>query len=272
MIKELRSANASIVVYEDAFNKRIRIDDYYGERHELLALIREATPSWAEKLIVKSRANDIDWFGESGFTREAFIAGYFNGVDLHFATKYLSPARSIASRKNIEDKIIDDIHRGATTLHHFEPEAVTLATPDDAGQLAALYHSIFEVYPTPLHNADHIRNTMEAGTMYVMIRDGSKILSTASAEINRTYHNAELTDCATTPEAQGKGHMRCLLMHLEDLLVPQGITSLYSIARAESFGMNKVFHQLNYTYGGRLVNNCLIYSGLEDMNVWYKLV
>ncbi|MDH4057298.1 MAG: hypothetical protein OEU76_00970, partial [Cyclobacteriaceae bacterium] len=66
------------------------------------------------------------------------------------------------------------------------------------------------------------------------------------------------------------GHMKKLLFKLENELTKQGINCLYSLARAESYGMNKAFFQLGYTYGGRLINNCYIFSGLEDMNVWYK--
>ena len=79
-----------------------------------------------------------------------------------------------------------------------------------------------------------------------------------------------VTDCATQKYAQGKGYMKKLLLALEEKLVGDGIKCLYTLARAESVGMNKAFFQLGYAYGGRLVNNCYIYSGIEDMNVWWK--
>ncbi len=34
--------------------------------------------------------------------------------------------------------------------------------------------------------------------------------------------------------------------------------------------MNAAFHQLGYTYTGRLANNCYIFDKLEDMNIWVK--
>ncbi|MBA4057659.1 MAG: putative beta-lysine N-acetyltransferase, partial [Marivirga sp.] len=140
----------------------------------------------------------------------------------------------------------------------------------DADELALLYSSTFKVYPTPLGDVTHILKTFDEGTKYVVIREQDKIVSVASAEINRRYSNAELTDCATLPGAQGKGYMKKLLTKLEELLMDDHIRCFYTIARAESYSMNKVFHQLNFTYGGRMTNNCFIYSGLEDMNVWYK--
>ena len=111
---------------------------------------------------------------------------------------------------------------------------------------------------------------MAAGTLYALIRDGHGLMSAASAEVNRKYLNAELTDCASAEEVQGKGYMRMLLTALESTLKSQGIGCFYTIARSESYGMNKVFHQLGYSFGGRMTNNCIIFSGMEDMNVWYR--
>jgi putative beta-lysine N-acetyltransferase len=112
---------------------------------------------------------------------------------------------------------------------------------------------------------------MKDGTVFAYIENGQQIVSAASAEINRKFKNAELTDCATLPQAAGQGHMKKLLSFLEQQLQAEGIGCCYTIARAESVSMNKAFAQLGYTYGGRLVNNCFIYSGIEDMNVWYKV-
>jgi hypothetical protein len=64
--------------------------------------------------------------------------------------------------------------------------------------------------------------------------------------------------------------MKILLEKLEEDLQSQGIYCAYSIARALSFGMNAVLHQLGYMYRGRLLNNCYIFNKLENMNVWVK--
>jgi putative beta-lysine N-acetyltransferase len=84
------------------------------------------------------------------------------------------------------------------------------------------------------------------------------------------YFNAELTDCATLSEHRTFGLMKKLLMKLEAELVKQEIFCAYSIARAQSFGMNAVLHQLRFKYRGRLLNNCYISQELENMNMWVK--
>ena len=64
--------------------------------------------------------------------------------------------------------------------------------------------------------------------------------------------------------------MKRILEKLEEVLRQQAIYCAYSIARAQSFGMNAVLHGLGYQYRGRLINNCYIFEKLEDMNMWVK--
>ena len=63
--------------------------------------------------------------------------------------------------------------------------------------------------------------------------------------------------------------MKSLLIKLEEELQERSIFCSYTIARS-LFGMNAAFHQLGYTYTGRLANNCYIFDKLEDMNIWVK--
>jgi hypothetical protein len=64
--------------------------------------------------------------------------------------------------------------------------------------------------------------------------------------------------------------MKKTLERLEEVLRLQRIYCVYSIARAQSFGMNAVLHGLDYQYRGRLINNCYIFEKLENMNMWVK--
>ena len=272
MSLEIKNDLASISLYSDPFNKRIRIDDYSGSLQEVLVLTLKNVPEWTEKLILKARENDFSFFQAGGFTKEAFIHGYFNGMDVHFLVKYFSKARAYSPKQADEQRIVEKIMNEERLATETDKQTISIATTEDIPELSMLYSSIFKIYPTPLGDQAHVRKTMAEGTLYVVIREQHKIISVASAEINRRYLNAELTDCATTPEAEGKGHMKKLLSKLEEILRMDNIQCLYSIARAESYSMNKAFYQLGFTYGGMMINNCFIYSGLEDMNVWYKSV
>lgn len=269
MIRKLQEGAATITLYEDEYSRRLRVDEYQGQLPAVLTLLLSSLPPWCEKLIVKSRPRDVTFFQGHGLTEEAKIGGYFSGVDMHFMTKYFLQARSHSAHPAEEEEIIRRVIESPPAK---EGRAVLVerALPADASQLAALYAKCFRIYPTPVSETDHILKTMTEGTLYVCVRDNGRIVSAASAEINEIHHNAELTDCATAEGYEGKGLMRALLLELERLLRKRTIKCFYTIARSESFGMNKVFHQLGYTFGGRMTRNCMIYSGLEDMNVWWK--
>ncbi len=272
MTKEVTTDKATVSVYTDPYNKRIRIDDYAGDLNEILLHINQQISDWVEKLIVKSRAEDVPFFIAHGFSCEAFIKGYFAGDDMHFVTMYFSAGRERSEKWHEEQLIIQKLVADKNKPEAPSTEGIKVATISQAAELARLYKMIFKVYPTPLSEEAHIIKTMQEGTVYVYIEKDDQIVSAASAEINVKFKNAELTDCATLPEAEGKGHMKKLLFFLEHKLRADGITCCYTIARSESFSMNKAFAKLGYTYGGRLINNCMIYSGIEDMNVWYKSV
>ena len=261
-----------VSLYEDLYSRRIRVDDYSGNSESILQAISSSLPTWTEKLIIKARPSDVHFFTHNGFTEEAMIGGYFSGIDMHFMTKYLVASRGTSTQIKKEEEIIRTLLSTPLASEPGPSITVEFATEADADKLARLYSKSFKIYPTPVHDPLHIKKTMAEGTVYVITRYQDEIISAASAEINDAYHNAELTDCATAAGYEGQGLMRTLLSELEHHLRSRGITCLYTIARSESFGMNKAFYLLGYTYGGRMTKNCMIYSGLEDMNVWWKKV
>lgn len=269
---EVSTDSAGITVYADPFNKRIRIDDYHGELNTVLGLINLQIAEWVEKLIVKSRVEDLPWFLSQGFSCEAFIKNYYAGSDMYFVTRYFTAGRERSDKLYEEQGILQRIISERIVSELPTLSDVKMATTTQARELSHLYKAVFKVYPTPVQEEAYILKTMQEGTMYAYAELEGRLVSAASAEVNRKHRNAELTDCASLPAAEGKGYMKRLLFFLEQKLVQEGITCLYTIARAESYSMNKAFAQLGYTYGGRLVNNCFIYSGIEDMNVWYKTV
>jgi putative beta-lysine N-acetyltransferase len=268
--QEITTQHATVTVYTDTFNKRIRIDDYSGELNEVLLIINRQLADWVEKLIVKSRTSDLPFFMAHGFSAEGFIKGYFSGADMHFVSMYFSAGRERSEKWYEEQSLIQKLVADKRVSEPPSTEGIRVASFSQANDLARLYKTIFKIYPTPLHDEGYIIRTLQEGTVYAYMENDHRIVSAAAAEINWKYKNVELTDCATLPEAEGQGHMKKLLFFLEQKLRTEGITCCYSLARAASFSMNKVFAHLDYTYGGRLINNCFIFTGLEDMNVWYK--
>ncbi|HDR7295639.1 TPA: putative beta-lysine N-acetyltransferase [Bacillus cytotoxicus] len=256
----------------DYFNKRVRVDHYTGNVEYIRQTIEELAKKHSfTKCIIKGKGEHVSAWLSFGFLLEATIPHYFQGHDAYFLVKYLRNERRNSIEWENEDQILNGV-REKRGVDKQVPTTFILrkATEDDAEQLANVFGRVFEIYPTPLNQVDYVKQTMKEDTIYYVYELGGKIVSTASAEMNVKEGNAELTNCATLPEYRKHGFMKSLLVQLEEELRDRAIFCSYTIARSLSFGMNAAFHQLGYTYTGRLANNCYIFDKLEDMNVWVK--
>ncbi len=270
----LEESSYFLEIYLDPFNKRIRVDDYRGNTKLLIEHAEDLVAKHkSEKLIVKARSEDFLNFLEKGLQPEAVVDRYFLGSDAHFFSKFYTSERKQNDHWVTEDGMVHSIYQLDTSVQKaYPPKEYELRKADEgcAVELAALYRKVFQIYPTPLDDPEYIKKTIKDGTIYYVFFYQGKIVSTASAEVNSFYKNAELTDCATLTEHRKYGLMKIILQELEGELKRKGIFCAYSIARSLSFGMNAVLFQLGYSYRGRLMNNCYIYDKLENMNMWVK--
>ncbi|KON87540.1 beta-lysine acetyltransferase [Sporosarcina globispora] len=273
-VKTIKKENFLAELYLDPFNKRLRVDDYAGNLEDAVHEAEKAAKELQyEKLIFRGRLENYTGLLAMGFQCEAVIDGYFRGSDQYFFCKYFSDERRINAHWISEDSIVKNVvalERNRDVIMPPSEYRLIKITGEEAEKLAALYREVFQIYPTPLHDPSYIKKTIQEGTIYYAFQYQDDLVSAASAEVNLFYKNAELTDCATLPSHRKHGLMKILLEKLEEDLKSQGIFCAYSIARALSFGMNAVLHQLGYSYRGRLLNNCYIFDKLENMNVWVK--
>ena len=269
-IVQLKSEQAVASVYVDPFSARIRMDDYEGRPEAVLQLIQQHIRSWVEKIILKVRKPDREGFLHAGFMEEASVAGYFNGEDMHFMVQYPDSVRGTSGILISESAKIMEMVSKAGPGRAPDLSIVSPAGMNDAEELSALFKQVFQVYPTPVEDPSYIRKTMLEGTIYYLIRFDGRVVSAGSAEVNRQYNNAELTDCATLTEASGNGYMLSIMSRIDHELIRKGIRSRYSIARSMSYPVNVVFHRLGFSCSGCLSKNVKIETGLEDMNVWTR--
>lgn len=257
----------------DHFNERIRVDYYLGNVSRLIKKVEKlAREHNYTKLIIKARQEHLYSFMERGYMLEAALKGYYQGSDAFFVTKYYSQDRRNSLYWSTGDDIVEAVLKSDRLKEKIIPEGYLLrrAEKEDAQKLASLYGQVFKVYPTPLNEAAYVEHTMDEGTIYWVYEKDGTIVSAASAEIDFAQRNAELTNCATLEEHRKHGLMKEIMKRLEQDLVSESIYCSYTIARSLSYGMNAAFHQLGYTYTGRMTNNCYIFDKLEDMNVWVK--
>ena len=272
--KHIQYHQGRIHLTVDRFNKRVRAEDYLGNFQECVSgCLKEAAAISAEKVIFKARKEDCEELLSQGFVYEGKIDKFFLGSDCYFFAKYLADERRNSEHWVKEDEILSAVQELPMSFKLEAPPVsytCRAAKEEDSSRLANLYKKVFEVYPTPMNEADYVKKCMKSGTVFYIFEHGDEIVSAASAEINEFYHNAEITDCATLPDHRQYGLMKHLIAELEQHLVSREIYCIYSIARALSFGMNAALRQHGFSYQGRLANNCYIFDKLEDMNLWVK--
>lgn len=270
----VKEINFNMNVCIDPANKRLRVDEYIGNIVSVIGRLNElAKKHGMTKVIVKAKSNDVELFLSRGYMIEAIFKRYFSGDDAYGMVLYYDNERRTSEEWIKEDAILNDVLQLPKSLVPKKLEEgfdIRLGNLEDAGQLAELYRSVFETYPTPMNQKEYIEKVIREGTIFYVIKKDGLVISAASAEVNDKYNNAEVTDCATLPQFRKHGLMKVLIDALEKELFSRHIFCSYSIARSLSFGMNASFHQLGYTYTGRLIKNCDIFGKFEDMSVWVK--
>ncbi|AKB17284.1 Beta-lysine acetyltransferase [Methanosarcina sp. WWM596] len=248
-----------------------------------------------EKIIVYTPPEKGHEVKNCGYVEEGIIRGYYPEKDCRIFSSYLDKSRGISFNKEKEDQVIKNcLRKGRGTGKHPHksgnsrkkegwkkqkekiqlPEEYVLrfAVQADASSMATLYSQEFQFYPTPVHMESYLLKTMDSDVLYLLVEKQGKIVSLASAEMDSETGSAEITDCLTVSSERGKGLIKELIVALEKELSNRGFRSTYTLCRALSFGINTAFVSLGYAYTGRLVNNCRIGEGFEDMNIWCKML
>ena len=272
---EINVKGCKVNVFFDYYNKRLKIQDYkvsdFSAMTKRLAWL--AKHNKFDKIFVKARKRDFQKYLSHGFVMEGVLRYYFNGEDAYILSRFSSKSRAMSKNLVGESELIEDLIYSTEKKKIKKLDAnikLVTATNEHIPQLTFIYRSVFETYPSPLTNPDYIKSTMDRNVVYKIAMQNGEAIAAASAEINKKYSNAEMTDCATTPKARSKGLMQHILISLEKDLRKMNIKTAYTLARAKSMGMNKVFFRLDYEYSGRLINNCDIFGSYEDMNIWVK--
>lgn len=263
-------------VFFDYYSKRLKVMDY--DATDYRAMIHRlnwlARANHFDKIFFKATKDDWQTFLTFGYVLEGILRYYFRGEDAYVLSKFTTVDRISSPDLIEESEIIEQLMAGARDYSPpMLPKGYKIeeATPAHIPKLVNLYRRVFETYPSPLTHPDYIMQTMERNVLYrVVLNERGDIVSGASAEIDHKHSNAELTDCATRNAQRGNGLMFHILRQIEDDLRQKGIMTAYTLARAKSVGMNRVFYRLGYEFCGRLVNNCDIYGHYEDMNIWVR--
>lgn len=226
------------------------------------------------KVMSNCRSKHLPPFQNCGFKIEGMINGYFKGEDAYCVALFIDQQRAVpvdqAAADIILRRCVEEPKRFAGEANH--PYIIRNAEAADIPQMIQLFASVFATYPSPVFSSDYLRQVINTQILFKVAVEKGQIISIASADVDKSNLIAEITDCATYPEHRGRGILPHLILALEYDLEHKGFLNLYSLSRAINPGINQAFSKLDYQYGGRLVNNCHICEGFEDMNIWVKSV
>jgi beta-lysine N6-acetyltransferase len=271
MIDQITDLDGSIV-HHGAANDRAYLMKLGGDPVVAAGRLEQlARRKGYSKIIAKVPARAQHPFAAAGYKLEGAVPGYFRGKEAaFFMVKYLDAFRRRAARPKQVAEVLDVARRRRPQPRPQAAEGCRRARPQDAEAMAKLYRQVFASYPFPIHDPDYLRQTMEENVVYFGFWDNGRPVALASAEMDRAAASAEMTDFATHPDSRGGGLATRLLAAMENEMGRQQVATLYTIARAVSFGMNLTFAKLGYRYGGTLTRNTQISGDLECMNIWFK--
>lgn len=262
-----------VKVFVDYSNERLKILDYEDITEDIIMTIADfAKSEKLGKIITNCRVKLIKPFRNCNFKIEGIINGFFKGENAHCVSLFLDREREVSIHKDQEDAIIHQcvIENKTSSKVRKHKFLIRNAEVSDIPQMIQIFKTVFKTYPTPVFSSSYLQSVINKQILFKVAVDEGKIISIASADMDKNNLNAEITDCATYPEYRGMGIIPNLIKYLEHDLQQDGFLTLYSLSRAINTGINKTFSKLDYRYCGRLVNNCHICGNFEDMNIWVK--
>ncbi|MCC3377699.1 putative beta-lysine N-acetyltransferase, partial [Cohnella sp. REN36] len=112
------------------------------------------------KIFIKSRPEDVATLLGLGYMLEGVFKKYFNGGDAYSMAMYLSDERRTSEYWIQEDDILRQV-LSLPLKASDEPLAqgytIRIAVTEDAEQLAHLYGTVFQTYPTPMNDPAYIK-------------------------------------------------------------------------------------------------------------------
>ncbi len=263
---------AQIII--DSFNQRVKLASFKGNLNKAArGMVSVAAENGAGKAIAYVKEADVNVLAKQNFRNEGKIPGFFSGEDAFCMVAYLEENRGVPRDKKRADEIVQLALTKKRNLYDYTLFTFREGTVEDHEVLADFYCSIFgESYPTPIADSQYLISQIKGNTVFQLVWEGDTLCGAASLEIDPVNRNAEVTDCAVLPDYRGKGLLAALVLQLECSAKVRGISCLYSLSRALLPGINAVLSSLDYGYYGRLINNCYICGGFEDMNIWQKFI
>ncbi|WP_088224777.1 putative beta-lysine N-acetyltransferase [Desulfosporosinus sp. FKB] len=274
MLKTTNLPSLSKSIIFDKRNSRLIVNNYapntkpssFG-RH----LIDLAAKKNLEKIWLWASPRDVSEFLRGGFRLEGSLLGEEKKFSISLAY-YVNNVRGHSTNSHLENEILNTIRLKPISKLPQTPSEVELKLLDEsfAEEISELLTRVFTTYPSPVDNPQYIRSLIQKGNIFAGAISRNCLVAVAATYPDHVLNRCEMTDCATLKEYRGRSLSESCLGLLEQELKAYSNLTLYTLARAQSYGMNRVFHKLGYKFQGRLINNCHIAGSFEDMNLWVR--
>jgi beta-lysine N6-acetyltransferase len=268
----LTQGTSNIVI--DKRNECLVVNGYQagtGARRLAEILIAGARYNGLSKIWIWALPADVPDFLRRGFRKEGHL---FKGTENEFVISlayYLNPARGYSTHLRVEDEILKSVLTTPAAIHSL-PGNIEVGRLDNtyAEQVSQLLSNVFSNDPSPMENPQYFRSLMNSNCIFAGAVHRGQLVSVAAAYLDPRLGRCEITDCATLKGFQGYSLTEKLLLILAKEVNKRGQYTLYSLVRAQSMAMNRVFSKLGYQYQGRLIKNSRFAGSFQDMNLWMK--
>lgn len=261
-------------IYVDYTNSRIKIVKFDNiSIQNIKRIIYFASKQRIGKVICNCDIKETKKFTEAEFLLEGKIDGFFNGEDAFCMSYFTSSSRKLYRNEGKEQLLLmNSLSANNTFIYRNDrlKYRIRNANENDINGMIDLFSETFFTYPFPICDAEYLKKTMNKRVLYKVAVDNNKIISVAAADLDEENLNAEITDCATYSCYRGQGILSNIIYNLEEDLRNMGYITLYSLSRAANPSINLVLSKQDYKYRGKLINNCNICGGFENMNIWVK--
>lgn len=275
-MKDILEKKGNSIIQHGKYNDRIYVlkSDEKNYNDFIIFLEKLAAEKKYGKIFVKINEDYKNFFIKNSYFQEAFIPSFYkNKKGVCFVSKFLSKERQNFRDKNEIFKVTQFVLEKSGEAKQIilsSKYKIKKMAKEDIFLMVEIYKQVFESYPFPIFNSEYILETMQSHIDYYGVYYNQKLIALSSCEMDIENKNAEMTDFATVLEHRGNNLSFHLLVTMEKEAFKKGIKTFYTIARANSIGMNMAFAKNGYEFAGTLVNNSNIGGKIETMNVWYK--
>lgn len=222
------------------------------------------------KIIAKVQDSHVLPFLKHGYEIEATVPGYFGIQDAIFVSKFIDEKRKKCKHEEACDDILLKLEQETAwdPTSFNQPVVFRKSNESDAFSIAKLYQHTFNHHGQPVFDAEFIQQSLKQGVEYYCVEYLETIVACVRIEREHNARNARLYDMVVLSHLRNSGIGTALINQVKHYLKKSDIEFVYSVCRAPSYAVNKVFARLDFEYGGRLTNNNLVDRDLVSMNVW----